>query len=66
MNALEFQDIIETLNDDLKLPFKMAREGFKYLEIAEKPDLNTGTVKIRIFCARMTLIKPISITVYYR
>ncbi len=53
----ELQNIIDSLHDDLKLPFKMHQEGFKYKEIAESLSMNIGTVKSRIFVARRKMIK---------
>jgi RNA polymerase sigma-70 factor (ECF subfamily) len=56
----EIEKIIEALDDNFKLPFKMHHEGFKYREIAEKLDLNLGTIKSRIFFARKKLIKQLN------
>jgi len=56
----EIEKIIEALDDDLKLPFKMHHEGFKYKEIAETLGLNIGTVKSRMFFTRQKLIKQLS------
>lgn len=53
----ELEKIIETLDDDLKMPFKMHHEGYKYKEIAKSLTLNIGTVKSRIFVARKKLMK---------
>jgi RNA polymerase sigma factor (sigma-70 family) len=53
----ELENIIDSLHDDLKLPFKMHQEGFKYKEIAESLCMNIGTVKSRIFVARRKMIK---------
>ncbi|MBN2348156.1 MAG: RNA polymerase sigma factor [Bacteroidales bacterium] len=52
----ELEKTIETLDDNLKHPFKMHHEGFKYKEIAEILDINLGTVKSRIYLARRKLI----------
>jgi len=52
----EIEKIIETLDDDLKLPFKMHHQGFKYKEIAEELGLNIGTVKSRMFITRQKLM----------
>lgn len=46
---------IESLNDELKVPFSMYVSGYKYKEIAEVLDLPIGTVKSRIFFARKQL-----------
>jgi RNA polymerase sigma-70 factor, ECF subfamily len=56
----ELQQMIENLEDNLKNPFKMYHEGFKYKEIAETLELNLGTVKSRIFFARKKLMKNLS------
>ena len=51
----ELEKTIDTLDDNLKLPFKMRHEGFKYKEIAKTLEMNIGTVKSRIFLARKKL-----------
>jgi RNA polymerase sigma-70 factor, ECF subfamily len=51
----ELENSMETLHDDLKIPFKMYHEGFKYKEIAETLDVKLGTVKSRIYFARKRL-----------
>ena len=51
----EINNAINSLNDDLKLPFSMFLCGYKYNEIAEILDLPLGTVKSRIFFARKEL-----------
>jgi RNA polymerase sigma-70 factor, ECF subfamily len=56
----ELEQIVEALDDNFKLPFKMHHEGFKYKEIAKKLDLNLGTVKSRIFFARKKLMKQLT------
>jgi RNA polymerase sigma-70 factor, ECF subfamily len=56
----ELETIIDKLDDDFKLPFRMHHEGFKYREIAEKLDLKIGTVKSRIFFTRKKLIKKLA------
>ena len=53
----EITKAIESLNNDLKIPFSMYLSGYKYNEIAEKLNLPLGTVKIRIFFARQDLQK---------
>ena len=53
----ELEHIIDSLNDEFKLPFRMFTEGFKYKEIAEILHINIGTVKSRIFVARKKMIK---------
>lgn len=56
----ELEYIINSLHDDLKLPFKMHQEGFKYKEIADSLSMNIGTVKSRIFVARRKMIKQLN------
>ena len=51
----ELQGMISSLEDNIRIPFIMHHEGFKYNEIAEKFDLPLGTVKSRIFFARKAL-----------
>jgi len=52
----ELENIIEALDDDYKIPFKMHYEGYKYKEIADVLNMNLGTVKSRIFCTRKYLM----------
>ena len=51
-SVLEITQNVEQLEDRYKIPFKMHLNGYKYKEIAERLDLNIGTVKSRIFCSR--------------
>ncbi len=53
----ELEKVIDTLEDEFKVPFRMHVEGFKYKEIAEKLDLKIGTVKSRIFFTRKKLME---------
>ena len=53
----EITKAIESLNNDLKIPFSMYLSGYKYNEIAEKLNLQLGPVKSRIFFARQDLQK---------
>lgn len=58
--AYQIQEItsaIESLNEELKVPFSMFVSGYKYNEIAETLDVPLGTVKSRIFFARQELKK---------
>jgi RNA polymerase sigma-70 factor (ECF subfamily) len=48
--------VVSELEDDLRIPFMMYFEGFKYKEIADKFELPIGTVKSRIFLARKKLM----------
>jgi RNA polymerase sigma factor (sigma-70 family) len=56
-SSKELERIINELDDNLKLPFKMHHEGFKYKEIAETLDMKLGTVKSRIFFTRKKLME---------
>ena len=53
----EINKHINNLQDELKVPFLMHTQGFKYKEIAEKLDLKIGTVKSRIFFTRKKLME---------
>jgi RNA polymerase sigma-70 factor (ECF subfamily) len=48
--------VIDSLDDEFRIPFKMHTEGYKYKEIAQKLDLKIGTVKSRIFFTRKKLM----------
>jgi RNA polymerase sigma-70 factor, ECF subfamily len=56
-SAKEIVKLIDNLDEDFRVPFKMHIDGFKYKEIAQKLKLNIGTVKSRIFFARKKLIE---------
>jgi len=56
----QLNQIINSLKDEFKTPFKMHLDGYKYKEIADKLDLNIGTVKSRIFFARQKLMNTLS------
>lgn len=51
----ELQGMIDSLEENIRTPFVMHHEGFKYNEIADMFDLPLGTVKSRIFFARKAL-----------
>jgi RNA polymerase sigma-70 factor (ECF subfamily) len=51
----ELTGMIEDLEDNIRIPFNMHFEGYKYQEIADELDLPLGTVKSRIFFARKEL-----------
>ncbi len=53
----EMEKVIDSLEDEFKIPFKMHVQGFKYKEIADKLDLKIGTVKSRIFFTRKKLME---------
>lgn len=53
--SFEYQDIwknVDSLREELLIPFKMHASGYKYHEIAEHLNIPIGTVKNRIFHAR--------------
>lgn len=54
--AGEIEKAIESLSDELRIPFKMHIQGYKYHEIADKLGLKLGTVKSRIFFTRQKLM----------
>ena len=59
VSQISIKDInksIDGLSEDLKVPFQMFFEGYKYKEIADRFDLPIGTVKSRIFLARKQLM----------
>ena len=51
----ELKELIDKLEDSIRILFLMHYEGYKYQEIADKFDLPLGTVKSRIFFARREL-----------
>jgi RNA polymerase sigma-70 factor (ECF subfamily) len=51
----EIMKSVDMLSDDLKIPFLMRYEGYKYDEIAKELDLPLGTIKSRIHFARKKL-----------
>lgn len=53
----EIEKAIDSLEDEFRIPFRMHIEGYKYKEIAEKLNLNIGTVKSRIFFTRQKLMQ---------
>lgn len=53
----EINTAIGELADNLKIPFLMSFEGYKYEEIAEQLNVPLGTVKIRIHVARQRLME---------
>lgn len=57
MSTKEIEKTIHNLEDEYKVPLIMYIDGFKYKEIAEKLDLNIGTVKSRIFLSRKKLME---------
>ncbi len=60
IESLEFKEVwrnMNTIKEDLLLPFKMFMTGYKYHEIAKHLKLPIGTVKNRIFQARKEIQK---------
>ena len=55
--AKEINILVDSLDDEYKIPFKLYLEGFKYKEIGEKLGLKLGTVKSRIFFTRKKLME---------
>jgi RNA polymerase sigma factor (sigma-70 family) len=58
--SLEFKEVwrnMNTVKEELLLPFKMYMTGYKYHEIANHLKLPIGTVKNRIFHARKEIQK---------
>ncbi|GAB6395599.1 MAG: sigma-70 family RNA polymerase sigma factor [Bacteroidales bacterium] len=51
----EIRNAIDNLDSELKLPFSMYVNGYKYTEIADELNLPLGTIKSRIFFARQKL-----------
>ena len=51
----QMHKIMNSLQDEYRIPFTMHVSGFKYREIAEKLDLPLGTVKSRIYFTRQKL-----------
>jgi len=56
----ELTELVEALDDNVRVPFMMHYQGFKYQEIADHLDLPLGTVKSRIFFARKELKEKLS------
>ena len=50
-------EMIDSLEEGLRVPFTMHYQGYKYQEIADFMELPLGTVKSRIFFARKALQK---------
>ncbi|MBQ4063109.1 MAG: RNA polymerase sigma factor [Bacteroidaceae bacterium] len=51
----EIKKAINSLSDEMRIPFVMHIKGYKYREIADKLALPLGTVKSRIFFSRRIL-----------
>jgi len=53
----EITKVIDSLDDNTRVPFTMHLKGFKYKEIAEHLNIPIGTVKSRIYFAKQSLMK---------
>ncbi|MFN8254614.1 MAG: RNA polymerase sigma factor [Bacteroidales bacterium] len=53
----EISKAVNLLKPELREPFLMFVDGFKYNEIADELQINIGTVKSRIFTARQKLMQ---------
>ena len=51
----ELQQMVDGLEDSIRVPFLMHYYGYKYQEVSEQLNLPLGTVKSRIFFARKAL-----------
>lgn len=61
--SVEFKEIwknVNSIKDDLLIPFKMHTTGYKYDEIARHLGIPIGTVKNRIFHARKEIQKKLA------
>lgn len=55
MAVNEIHMVIDSMDDDYRIPFSMHLSGYKYAEIAEETGLPLGTVKSRIYFARQRI-----------
>jgi RNA polymerase sigma-70 factor (ECF subfamily) len=53
----EIRQVVDTLEDEQRIPFEMHTQGYKYKEIADELDISIGTVKSRIFFGRKKLME---------
>ncbi len=56
----EVNTALNQLNDNLRTPFLLSYNGYKYEEIAQHLHIPLGTVKVRIHNARKELMKKLS------
>lgn len=62
-SSAEYKEVwnrVNSLRDELLIPFKLHTSGYKYHEIAEHLNLPIGTVKNRIFHARKEIQKKLT------
>ena len=60
---VEYHDILKSVNsisNELLVPFQLYVSGYKYNEIAENQGIPLGTVKNRIFKARQEIMKKLA------
>ncbi|MFT4667696.1 MAG: RNA polymerase sigma-70 factor (ECF subfamily) [Flavobacteriales bacterium] len=55
INVQEIFKMVDSLDDDYRIPFLMAYNGYKYIEIQEAMNLPLGTIKSKIHHARKIL-----------
>mgnify|MGYP003340987933 CR=1 FL=1 len=56
----EVNRALNELSDNLRTPFMLSYDGYKYEEIAQQLSIPLGTVKVRIHNARKELMKKLS------
>jgi RNA polymerase sigma-70 factor (ECF subfamily) len=55
-NEAELLEIMKQVDPNYLVPFEMHLAGYKYKEIADKMNINVGTIKSRIFFARKSIM----------
>lgn len=60
MMMSELSRMVDSLDESLRIPFKMYYLGHKYQDIADMLDLPLGTLKSRLFIARRILKKKVA------
>lgn len=60
VSTSDIHALIDSFDDDMRIPFSMHLAGYKYKEIAEYLNQPVGTIKSRIFFARKRLQKALS------
>ena len=51
----EVTDVLDGLEENLKVPFSLFLSGYQYEEIADKLEVSVATIKSRIFFAKQEL-----------